>query len=99
MALVKGYDGEVVNGGTLDDVAKLIAETTSKVTTTPGPDRCGGAQEHIRGVRQSHPDLRLTIEQQIAEGEWVVSRVECAVPTRASDGGFGPPASRSRSPR
>jgi len=27
------------------------------------------------GVRQTYPDLALTVEQQIAEGEWVVSRV------------------------
>jgi predicted ester cyclase len=27
------------------------------------------------GVRSTYPDLRLTVEQQIAEGEWVVSRV------------------------
>lgn len=26
-------------------------------------------------MRQTYPDLHLTIEQQIAEGEWVVTRV------------------------
>jgi predicted ester cyclase len=34
-----------------------------------------GAKEHIKGVWQTYPDPRLTVEQQIAEGEWVVSRV------------------------
>jgi predicted ester cyclase len=34
-----------------------------------------GAKEHFLGVRKTYPDLHLTVEQQIAEGEWVVTRV------------------------
>lgn len=34
-----------------------------------------GAREHILGVRRTYPDLRLTVERQIAEGEWVASIV------------------------
>ena len=32
-----------------------------------------GAKAHILGVRQTYPDLHITIERKIAEGEWVVS--------------------------
>ena len=32
-----------------------------------------GAKAHIHGVRQTYPDLHLTIEHQIAEGEWVAT--------------------------
>jgi predicted ester cyclase len=28
---------------------------------------------HVAGVRKVYPDLKITIEHQIAEGEWVVS--------------------------
>ncbi len=34
-----------------------------------------GAKQHILGVRQTYPDLKLTINQQIAEGDWVVTRI------------------------
>jgi hypothetical protein len=34
-----------------------------------------GAKEHILGVHRTYPDLKVTIEQQIAEDEWVASRI------------------------
>jgi predicted ester cyclase len=38
---------------------------------------CGlsGMAEHIRAVRETYPDLRLTVERQVAEGEWVATQV------------------------
>ena len=32
-----------------------------------------GAKEHIVGVRKTYPDLKLTVEKQIAEDEWVAT--------------------------
>jgi predicted ester cyclase len=32
-------------------------------------------QQHVLGVRATYPDLHLTIERQIAEGEWVVTQI------------------------
>ena len=32
-----------------------------------------GAKEHILSVRKVYPDLQLTIDRQIAEGEWVAT--------------------------
>ena len=34
-----------------------------------------GAEAHILGVRETFSDLILSVERQIAEGEWVVSQV------------------------
>jgi predicted ester cyclase len=34
-----------------------------------------GAKRHIRGVCEAYPDLKLSIEQQIAEGDWVVTQI------------------------
>lgn len=34
-----------------------------------------GARAHVTGVRATYPDLRLTVERQIAEGEWVATVV------------------------
>ncbi len=41
-----------------------------------------GARQHIKGVRQTFPDLYLTIEKQISEGDWVVT----CITAQGSDG-------------
>lgn len=32
-----------------------------------------GAKEHMNGVRDTYPDINMEIDQQIAEGDWVVT--------------------------
>lgn len=34
-----------------------------------------GMAQHVRGVREVYADLCLTVERQIAEGEWVVTQL------------------------
>lgn len=74
--LVRRYYEEVVSTGAVDEATRFIAPDYVEVHDNKrhaiGID---GAKEHIRGVRQTYPDLHLTVEQQIAEGEWVVTRV------------------------
>lgn len=43
-----------------------------------------GARAHVTGVRATYPDLRLTVERQIAEGEWVATVVTMRGPTSAN---------------
>ncbi len=62
--LVRRFYEEVVNTGDVDKLAEFVS-----------PDQLAGWKEHVLGVRTTYPDLHLTIEQQIAEGEWVVTRV------------------------
>jgi predicted ester cyclase len=75
-ALVRRYYEEVVSTGAENAVPEFIApdyvEVHDNRRFAMGLE---GAREHIRGVRRTYPDLRLTVEQQIAEGDWVVSRV------------------------
>jgi len=75
-ALVRRYYEEVVTTGAEIAVPEFISpdyvEVHDNKRYAMGLE---GAREHIRGVRRTYPDLRLTVEQQIAEGEWVVSRV------------------------
>ena len=75
-ALVRRYTDEVVNTGNVDNIDTFIGpdyvEVYNNVRHEVGID---GAREHILGVRRTYPDLHVTIEQQIAEGEWVVSRI------------------------
>lgn len=73
---VRRYYEEVVNPGAVDRVPAFVSPDYTEVHDE-ARYRLGieGAQEHIRGVRRTYPDLHLTVEQQIAEGEWVVTRV------------------------
>jgi predicted ester cyclase len=75
-SLLRRYYEELVSSGAVDEVPRFVStdyvEVHDNKRSLVGID---GAKEHLRGVRRTYPDLRLTVEQQIAEGEWVVSRV------------------------
>ncbi len=75
-ALVRRYYEEVISTGAIDAVEEFISPDYVEVHDNRRyPIGRDGAREHIRGVRQTYPDLRLTVEQQIAEDEWIVTRV------------------------
>ena len=72
--LVRGFYEKIVNTGNVDEIEKYIAPSYAEVFE--GQKHAvgiEGAKEHIIGVRKTYPDLTIEIEQQIAEGEWVVS--------------------------
>ena len=72
--LVRRYYEEVVNTGNVEYIANFISpdyvEIYEQRRYSMGIE---GAVTHVLGVREVFPDLQLTIDQQIAEGEWVVS--------------------------
>jgi len=74
--LIRRYIEEVVNTGNVDDLASFLSpdyiESHDQTGQSSGLE---GAKKHILGVRQTYPDLHVTVEQQIAEGDWVVSRI------------------------
>lgn len=74
--LIRRYLEEVVNTGNVEAVPQFISpdyvEVYNNVRHAVGLE---GARQHILGVRETYPDLHLTVEQQIAEGEWVVTQV------------------------
>lgn len=65
---------EAANTGKVDNLDEFISPDYIE-TLDPEKKKIGveGARQHITGVRKTFPDLHLTIEKQIAEGEWVVS--------------------------
>ncbi len=65
---------EVVNTG---DVERLGEFVSPDFHETNDPNTVGviSMRAHVLAVRQTYPDLHITIEQQIAEGEWVATRV------------------------
>ena len=75
-ALVRRYTEEVVNTGNVERIADFISpeyvEVHDNVRHALGIE---GAREHVLGVRRTYPDLHLTVDHQIGEGEWVVSLI------------------------
>lgn len=72
--LVRRFIEEVVNTGIVDKMEEFISPDFAEIHD--GKEyRLGieGAKEHILGVRQTYPDLTLTVERQIAEGDWVAT--------------------------
>lgn len=94
-ALVRRYYEDVVNTGAVDAVTRFISpdyvEVHGNARHAIGVE---GAREHLRGVRRTYPDLHLTIEQQIAEGEWVVTRVTMRGTHRGEWQGIAPTGKR-----
>ncbi len=75
-ALVRQYYEEVVSTGDVAALDRFIGSDYEEVhDNVRYPLGLAGAKEHVLGVRETYPDMRLTIEQQIAEGDWVVTRV------------------------
>ncbi len=71
--LVRRYLEEVVNAGDVNRLDEFIAPDYVD-RNDPGRG-IEGAKRHVLGVRQTYPDLYVTVGQQVAEGEWVVTRV------------------------
>ncbi|NIW95525.1 MAG: hypothetical protein GWN20_22380 [Phycisphaerae bacterium] len=72
--LIRRYIEEVINTGNIDEIEKFISPNYVEVHEgTRHPVGIEGAKRHILGVRQTYPDLHLTVEQQIAEDEWVAT--------------------------
>lgn len=75
-SIVRRYIEEVVNTGNVDKLPAFIsADYVEIYQNTMHPIGPEGAREHVLGVRSAFPDLEVTVEQQIGEGDWVVSRI------------------------
>jgi steroid delta-isomerase-like uncharacterized protein len=74
--LVRRYIEEVLNTGAVELVPHFIAANhVNHNDPTGGCDGIAGMQRHIEVFRRTYPDIRVTIEDQIAEGDFVVSRL------------------------
>ena len=72
--LVRRFYEEIVNTGNVDSIERFVAPEYAEVHEgkryAVGIE---GAKAHVVGVRQTYRDLHLSVEQQIAEGEWVAT--------------------------
>ncbi len=74
--IVRRFYEHVVNAGAVDEIEQFLSRDYVEVhENTRYPSGIEGAKEHILGSRRVYENLHLTVGQQIAEGEWVVSRV------------------------
>ena len=74
--LVRRYIEEVVNTGNVGRLAEFIAPNYAEVyRNVRYPMGLDGARRHVLGGRAVYPDIHVTIEQQIAEGDWVVTQI------------------------
>jgi predicted ester cyclase len=72
--IIRQYVEVVVNTGKVDKLQRFISpEYVEAYEGKRYPLGIKGAEEHIQSVRQTYPDLTITIERQIAEGEWVAT--------------------------
>ena len=65
---------EVVSTGNVSLLDELVSSEYEEVMDgVRHPVGLEGAKAHILGVRQTYPDLRIAVNLQIAEGDWVAS--------------------------
>ena len=74
--LVRRYIEEVINSGNVSFVDQFVSSDYTEIFDGKRyPIGIEGAKEHILGVRMTYPDLMLTIDHQIAEGEYVATSI------------------------
>ena len=72
--IIRQYIEQIENTGDVSNIGEFISEDYTEIYEGKHyPIGIQGAIDHILGVRRVFPDLKLTIENQISEGEWVVT--------------------------
>lgn len=78
-SLTRRYYEEVVSTGDVSRVEEFIALAYEEVFDGKRyPAGIEGVKAHILGVRKTYPDLAVTVDRQIVEGEWVASCITAA---------------------
>lgn len=73
-AIIRRFIEEIENTGDVSNISEFISDDYVEVHEGEQyPIGIEGAIDHVLGVRRVYPDLKLTIENQISEGEWVVT--------------------------
>ena len=72
--IIRRYIDEIENTGDVSNIQEFISEDYVEVYEGERYEiGIKGAIDHVLGVRRVFPDLKLTIENQISEDEWVVT--------------------------
>lgn len=72
--IIRQYVDRIENTGDVSNIGEFISQNYTEVYEGERyPIGIQGAIDHVLGVRRVFPDLKITIENQISEGEWVVT--------------------------
>jgi len=72
--IIHRFIEEIENTGDVSNIHEFISEDYVEVHEGERYQMgVKGAIDHVLGVRRVYPDLKMTIESQISEGEWVVT--------------------------
>jgi predicted ester cyclase len=95
--VVRRFVAEVVNTGDVSRVEDFIGpDYVDHYAGEDAPIGPGIMAEHIRAVRATYPDLHVTIEQQFADGDFVISRVLASGTHQGTWLGLAPTGKRVR---
>jgi len=76
-AQVTGFIEEGINQDHIDSIAKYVWEDVVEQVPFPGQGPgIDGLKDVLRGMRTAFPDLHFSVEEQIAEGDKVLTRFE-----------------------
>jgi steroid delta-isomerase-like uncharacterized protein len=92
-SIVRRFVTEVLNEGKIESAGEFFWEDMVEQVPLPGQGPgLSGLQDVLRGMRAAFPDMHWTVEEQIAEGDKVVTRFEWTGTHQAEF--FGVPATR-----
>lgn len=75
--IVRGFVEEVLNEGNVEASGKYFLDDMVEQVPLPGQGPgIDGLKNALRGFSSAFPDMRWTVEEQIAEGDKVVTRFE-----------------------
>jgi|SRR5579871_1355428 len=75
--IVRRFIDETINQGRIEGAGEFVWEDVVEQVPFPGQGPgLGGLQDVLRGMRKAFPDLYFDVEEQIAEGDKVVTRFE-----------------------
>ncbi len=74
--VVRRFLEEVVNTGRVELLPEFVSPDCRE-SNDPTGQAVGleSMRAHVLGVRQTYADLHITVEQQVAEGDWVATRI------------------------
>lgn len=74
---VRRFIEEVLNQGRIDAAGQFFHEDMVEQVPLPGQEPgLEGLKNALRGLRAAFPDMHWTVQEQVAEGDKVVSRFE-----------------------
>ena len=76
-AIVRRFVDEVINQGKMGSAEEFVWEDVVEQVPLPGQGPgLEGLKDVLRGMRSAFPDIDFSIEEQVCEGDKVVSRFE-----------------------